>query len=123
KALPGKALTADADAVANGMRRILNKIQMPLYGIDDDDAGRLLRSIKNQTLLEIFRKIGGIAVIDAWIDIGRRGLELKTRKRRKLLSRRLDEHRAEKRKAGPEGRLVQSYPSQNFHPSPGYLCI
>jgi hypothetical protein len=79
KALPGKSLAADADAVADRVRWVLNEVEVPLHSIDDDDAGRLLRSVEHRTLLEIFRKISGIAVIYSGIDVGRGGLELKER--------------------------------------------
>jgi len=40
KALPGKSLAPDSDAVANRVRRILNEVEMALQSIDDDDPGR-----------------------------------------------------------------------------------
>ena len=87
KALPGKSLASDADAVAHRVGRILNEVEVSLQSIDDDDAGWLLRPIKHQTLLEIFGKISRIAMVYPRIDIRRGLLELK--QRRKLLRWRL----------------------------------
>ena len=41
QALPGEAIAADADAVADGGGLVLDQIEMALRRIDDDGAGRL----------------------------------------------------------------------------------
>ena len=124
KALPGESLATHADPIAYRMGRILNEIEVPLQSVDDDNARRLLRAIEHQSLLEIFRKIGRIAVIYPRIDVGRRGLELipRLRLRRKRLRRCLHQEHTKDRQRGQDSGSAQVHSSTNLHLTPACLC-
>ena len=57
QALPGEAVAADADAVAQRVSLILYEIKMTLLRVDDDGAGRLQRAIEYELLLEFLWKL------------------------------------------------------------------
>src|SRR5271163_1270560 len=63
---PGEAVAADADAVAQRPRLALDQIKMPVGGVDDDSADRMLRAVEHGLALILIAEIvGRIAVVDA----------------------------------------------------------
>src|SRR5262249_8247116 len=58
-ARPGKALAADADAVAHRAAIAENQIEIRVGRVDDDGAGRLMRGVVDDLALEAGGLLGG----------------------------------------------------------------